>query len=49
MITPKYLTLLLRCNTVLFNVTFKVGGALLSLGLIFETLDMEGFTEVYWF
>ena len=40
----KYLTLLLWFNTVLFNVTFKIGGALLILGLMVKTLDLEGFT-----
>ena len=44
MIMPKYLTLLLWFNTVLFNVTFKIGGALLILGLMVKTLDLEGFT-----
>ena len=44
MITPKYLTLLLWCNTVLFNVTFKIKGALSSFGLMVKTLDLEGFT-----
>ena len=44
MITPKYLTLLLWFNTVLFNVTFKIGAALLILGLMVKTLDLEGFT-----
>ena len=43
MITPKYLTLLLWFNTVLFNVTFKIGGALLILGLMVTTLNSEGF------
>ena len=33
MFTPKYLTLLLSFNTELFNVTFKIGGAFLVLGL----------------
>ena len=44
MITPKYLTLLLWFNTVLFNVTFKIEGALLILGLTVKTLDLEGFS-----
>ena len=44
MITPKYLTLLLWFNTELFNVTLKIGGALLILGLMVKTLDLEGFT-----
>ena len=44
MITPKYLTLLLWFDTVLFNVTFKIGGALLILGFMVKTLDLEGFT-----
>ena len=38
-IMPKYLTLLLW-----FNVKFKIGGALLILGLMVKTLDMEEFT-----
>ena len=44
MITPKYLTLLLWFNTVLLNVTSRIGGALLILGLMVKTLDLEGFT-----
>ena len=44
MITPKYLTLLLWCSTVLFIATFKTGEALLTLGLLVKTLDLEGFT-----
>ena len=44
MITPKYLTLLLWFDRVVFDVTFKIGAALLSLGLMVKTLDLEGFT-----
>ena len=44
MITPKYLTLLLWFNTVLFNVTFKIGGVLLIWGLMVNTFR---FGEVY--
>ena len=43
-ITPKYLTLLLWFNTVLFNATFKIREALLIWGLMVKTLDLEGFT-----
>ena len=44
MITPNYLTLLLCFNRVLLNITFKKGEALLILGFMVKTLDLEGFT-----